>query len=54
LNNSNSNRQDNVYGAVITEEPLRELTQFTWCTENSIRCPPTMDNQLGPVVHLNW
>jgi len=27
-NNNNSNIQDNVYGAVIMAEPLREFTRF--------------------------
>ena len=27
-NNNNNNKHDNVYGAVIMAEPLRELTQF--------------------------
>jgi len=27
-NNNNNNIQDNVYGAVIMAEPLREFTQF--------------------------
>ena len=28
LNNNNNNKHDNVYGAVIMAEPLREFTQF--------------------------
>jgi len=28
LNNNNNNNQDNVYGAVIMAEPLREFTRF--------------------------
>ena len=27
-NNNNNNKHDNVYGAVIMAEPLREFTQF--------------------------
>ena len=27
-NNNNNNNHDNVYGAVIMAEPLREFTQF--------------------------
>jgi len=27
-NNNNNNNQDNVYGAVIMAEPLREFTRF--------------------------
>ena len=27
-NNNNNNNQDNVYGAVIMVEPLREFTRF--------------------------
>jgi len=29
-NNNNNNNHDNVYGAVIMAEPLREFTRFTW------------------------
>ena len=29
-NNNNNNNHDNVYGAVIMAEPLREFTQFIW------------------------
>ena len=29
-NNNNNNSQDNVYGAVIMAEPLREFTRFIW------------------------
>ena len=29
-NNNNNNIQDNVYGAVIMAEPLREFTWFIW------------------------
>ena len=28
--NNNNNNQDNVYGAVIMAEPLREFTRFIW------------------------
>ena len=28
INNNNNNIQDNVYGAVIMAEPLREFTRF--------------------------
>jgi len=28
LRNNNNNNQDNVYGAVIMAEPLREFTRF--------------------------
>ena len=28
--NNNKNNYDNVYGAVIMEEPLREFTRFIW------------------------
>jgi len=28
LHNNNNNNQDNVYGAVIMAEPLREFTRF--------------------------
>jgi len=30
LNNNNNNKHDNVYGAVIMAEPLREFTRFIW------------------------
>jgi len=30
LNNDNNNNQDNVYGAVVIAEPLREFTRFIW------------------------
>ena len=29
-NNNNNNKHDNVYGAVIMAEPLREFTRFIW------------------------
>jgi len=29
-NNNNNNNQDNIYGAVIKAEPLREFTRFIW------------------------
>ena len=29
-NNNDNNNQDNVYGAVIMAEPLREFTRFIW------------------------
>ena len=29
-NNNNNNKHDNVYGAVIIAEPLREFTRFIW------------------------
>jgi len=29
-NNNNNNMQDNVYGAVIMAEPLREFNRFIW------------------------
>jgi len=29
-NNNNNNKHDNVYGAVIMVEPLREFTRFIW------------------------
>ena len=29
-NNNNNNKHDNVYGAVIMAEPLRESTRFIW------------------------
>jgi len=28
INNNNNNNRDNVYGAVIMAEPLREFTRF--------------------------
>ena len=28
--NNNNNNQDNVYGAVIMAEPLRDFTWFIW------------------------
>ena len=36
-NNNINNNHDNVYGAVIMAEPLREFTRFIWWTER-YRC----------------
>jgi len=41
--NNNNNIQDNVYGAVIMAEPLREFTQFIWWMQNGAKRPPTQD-----------
>ena len=38
--NCNSNRHDNVYGAVIMAHPLREFTRFIWWIHNSARWLP--------------
>ena len=40
--NNNNNIQDNVYGAIIMAEPLREFTRFTWWIYGAKR-PPTQD-----------
>ena len=42
-NNNNNNKHDNVYGAVIMEEPLREFTRFIWWMWNGAKRPPTQD-----------
>jgi len=49
-NNNNNNKHDNVYGAVIMAEPLREFTWFTFdeCRmAPSDRRPKTKPNDLG-------
>ena len=42
-NNNNNNKHDNVYGAVIMAEPLREFTRFIWWMWNGAKRPPTQD-----------
>jgi len=39
----NNNKHDNVYGAVIMAEPLREFTRFIWWMWNGAKRPPTQD-----------
>jgi len=41
-NNNNNNTNDNVYGAVIMTQSLREFTRFIWRTQTSARRPPTL------------
>jgi len=41
-NNNNTNTNDNVYGAVIMTQSLREFTRFIWRTQTSARWPPTL------------
>ena len=41
-NNNNNNTNDNVYGAVIVTQSLREFTRFIWHTQTSARQPPIL------------
>ena len=41
INNNDTNTNDNVYGAVIATQSLREFTRFIWRTQTSARWPPT-------------
>ena len=41
-NNNNTNTNDNVYGAVIMTQSLREFTRFIWRTQTSARWPSTL------------
>jgi len=38
-NNNNNNTKDDVYGAVIMAQPLREFTRLIWWMQNSTRSP---------------
>jgi len=44
-NNNNNNTNDNVYGAVIATQSLREFTRFIWRTQTSARWPTLRPDQ---------
>jgi len=49
-NNNNNQDQDDIYGAVIMAQPLREFTQFIWWIQTQRRGgrqPSDQDNQLA-------
>ena len=53
-NNTNNNNRDDIYGAVIMAQPLREFTQFIWWMQTKRRGgrqPSDQANRLGLWVH---